>query len=461
MLEQTYNTMMNIGLAKPRDKQTKLMINEAMGNKGNRWRTERFPVSAMQTAILDLLYDAGKDRTYSPKQMLNTSTRLAYLVDKCWGIHHIHNRKQTSCGHDEVEYEIYKLYDFDPKTNERTTVYEGKKGEKYADLTELSEAAVKLRDAHVALGGSERWEHRYYNDSTYKGQCAWDNKRHPETDLPCKHHQSAISETVIGQYKHRETGNTLQSLMRDTYYHRRIIDDADSYDLVIWDEQDHAEILKGVDDSDVLDAMKYAIRQMKTESRPWLQSNYEEYNRETKQHEYKGKRGHYRLGLWWSIERQQKQAIETAESIALDGTELNGWTYTTTTYSKNRTEGRWQGTVPVYGISPNAKPKDAIAVGWTTETMLWRYKQQAEDVCKLLNTGRLSRDYMNGEPKEQCSVVEIEKTVELQHTHIDLVKQYTPSQYYFMCHEGDIPAEQNHICYHETSLEELFGGKAL
>jgi len=30
-----------------------------------------------------------------------------------------------------------------------------------------------------------------------------------------------------------------------------------------------------------------------------------------------------------------------------------------------------------------------------------------------------------------------------------------------MCHEGDIPAEQNHICYHETSLEELFGGKAL
>ena len=60
---------------------------------------------------------------------------------------------------------------------------------------------------------------------------------------------------------------------------------------------------------------------------------------------------------------------------------------------------------------------------------------------------------MNGEPKEQCSVVEIEKTVELQHTHIDLVKQYQPHEYYFMCHEGDIPAEQNHICYHETSIE--------
>ena len=453
MLEETYNTMMDVGLAKPRDKQTKQMINEAMGNKGSSWHTVRFPVSAMQMAILDRLYDIGKDCTLTAKQMLSEGTRLAYVVDKDWGLHHIHDRKQTSCGHGEVEYEIYKLYDFDPKTGERTTVYEGRQGEKYANLTELSEAAEKLRDAHVALGGSERWEHCYYNDSTYKGQCAWDNKQHPETGLPCKHHFGPRSETVIGQYKHRKTGHIRQLLTSNGYWHNRRIDDADSYDLMIWDEQDHAEILKGVDDSEVLDAIKYAIRQMKTESRQWLESNYEEYNRETKQYEYKGKRGHYRLGLWWSIERQQKQAIETAENIALDGTELNGWTYTTTTYSANRTEGRWQGTVPVYGVSANAKPKDALTVGWTTETMLWRYEYQAEDVCKLLNTGRLSRDYMNGEPKEQCSVVEIEKTVELQHTHIDLVKQYQPHEYYFMCHEGDIPAEQNHICYHETSIE--------
>ena len=453
MLEQTYKTMMKIGLAKSRDEQTVQMIDEAMGNKGNRWHTERFPVSAMQMAILDRLYDIGKDCTLNAKQMLSEGTRLAYVVDKDWGLHRIHDRKQTSCGHDEVEYEIYKLYDFDPKTGECTTVYEGKQGEKYADLTELSKAAGKLRDAHVALGGSERWEHSYYNDSTYKGQCAWDNKRHPKTNLPCKHHREPVSETVIGQYKQRETGHIRQSLYTGSYYHRRIILNADSYDLVIWDEQDHAEILKGVDDSEVLDAIKHAIRQMKTESRPWLQSNYEKYNSETKQYEYKGKRGHYRLGLWWSIERQQKQAIDTAENIALDGTKLNGWTYTTTTYSKNRTEGRWQGTVPVYGISPNAKPKDAIAVGWAAEIMLWEKKHQAEDVCKLLNTGRLSRDYMNGEPKEQCSVVEIEKTVELQHTHIDLVKQYQPHEYYFMCHEGDIPAEQNYICYHETSIE--------
>ena len=452
MFEETYNTMMDVGLAKPRDKQTKQMINEAMGNKGNRWHTVRFPVSAMQMAILDRLYDIGKDCTLNAKQMLSEGTRLAYVVDKDWGLHHIHDRKQTSCGHDEVEYEIYTLYDFDPKTGERTTVYEGKEGEKYT-FEELKEAAWKLRDAHVALGGIERWEHRYYNDSTYKGQCAWDKEHHPETGLPCKHHRGKRNETVIGQYKHRETGHIRQSLYNKSYWHNRRIEDADSYDLVIWDEQDHAEILKGVDDSEVLDAIKYAIRQMKTESRQWLESNYEEYNRETKQYEYKGKRGHYRLGLWYSIEHQRKQAMESAENIALKDTELNGWTYTTTTYSANRTEGRWQGTVPVYGVSSNAKPKDALTVGWTTETMLWRYEQQAEDVCKLLNTGRLSRDYMNGEPKEQLSVVEIEKTVELQHIHIDLVKEYTPSQYYFMCHEGDIPAEQNHICYHETSIE--------
>ena len=461
MIEETYNRMMDVGLAKSRDKETKQMINEAMGNKGNSWNPQRFPVSAMQMAILDRLYDIGKDCTLNAKQMLSEGTRLAYVVDKDWGLHHIHDRKQTSCGHDEVEYEIYTLYDFDPKTGERTTVYEGKEGEKYASLDELKEAASELRDAHVALGGSERWDNRYSDSNTYKGQCAWDNRRHPETGSPCKHHYQPVSETVIGQYKHRETGHIRQSLISSGYWRSHRIDDADSYDLMIWDEQDHAEILKGVDDSEVLDAIKYAIRQMKTESRPWLESNYEEYNRETKQYDYKGKRGHYRLGFWWSIQRQQKQAMDTAENIALDGTELNGWTYTTTTYSTSRTEGRWQGTVPVYGVCTRNKPKDALSVDWTSETMLWRYEQQAEDVCKLLNTERLSSDYMNGEPKEQFSVVEIEETIELKHIHIDLVKQYQPHEYYFMCHEGDIPAEQNNICYHETSLEELFGGKAL
>ncbi len=453
MLEETYDTMMKVELAKPRDKQTKQMINEAMGSKGNRWNTERFNVSAMQMAILDRLYDIGKDCTLNAKQMLSESTRLAYVVDKDWGLHHIHDRKQTSCGHDEVEYEIYTLYDFDPKTSERTTVYEGKQGDKYDSVEELDKAALELRNAHVALGGSERWEHLYSDSKTYKGQCAWDSQRHPFSRLPCKHHSRPVSETVIGQYKHRLTGDIRQTLISSGYWSSRPIGNADSYNLMIWDEQDHAEILKGVDDSEVLDAIKYAIRQMKTESRKWLESNYEEYNSETKQHEYKGKRGHYRLGLWWAIERQQKQAIETAENIALDGTELNGWTYTTTRYSVNRTEGRWQGTVPVYGVSANTKPKNELYIGWASETMVWEYEQQAEDVCKLLNTGRLSRDYMNGEPKEQCSVVEIEKTVELQHTHIDLVKQYQPHEYYFMCHEGDIPAEQNHICYHETSIE--------
>ena len=457
MIELTYNNMRHYGLSKERTKEEDDLINRQIGGKGSySWNKKDFELSAMQMAIIDILYDAGKDKTFSSKHMLNRKTREACLLDRDWVVTNVHNRKQTSCGHDEVEYEIYLLYDFDPKTNERTTVYEGKQGEKYADTTELSEAADELRDEHVALGGSERWAHRYSEETTYKGKCAWDNKRHSGTNLPCKHHGATASEPVMGQYKHRETGHIRQSLYNTGYYSRHITD-ADAYDLLIWDEQDHAEFLKGVDDSEVLDAIKYAIRQMKTESRPWLESNYQDYNQETKEWEFKGKRGHYRLSWWSSIEAEEKTKVLTEINIAKAGEVNNGWTFTisgSNSYNQPRVvSGDWQGTVTVYGVKGSEYyDKDTVF----TQEIYWQTKEEASLVCKLLNSRtRITSHYHDYEPSDKATVYEKECAVGLGDIHASICNLYTPKQYYKMCHNGLLGQQYNMECTHtHTGSEE-------
>ena len=84
--------------------------------------------------------------------------------------------------------------------------------------------------------------------------------------------------------------------------------------------------------------------------------------------------------------------------------------------------------------------------------MFWQYRHQAEALCKLLNAGRLSTEYMDGNPKRQATSFKHNKLVTLSHTDVDLVKEYPPSVYFYMCHMGELPQEHNNICNHEISL---------
>ena len=451
MIKETYGNMVRYNIAKERTQEEHKLLTRKIGGTGSySWSNKPFELSVMQMAIIDLLYDAGKDRTYSPKQMLNRKTREAYVLDRDWTVGSIKNRKQTSCGHDEVEYNMYTLYDYDPKTSEKTTVYQGKQGEKYADLDELEAAAKALMDIHVALEGNIDWKYHYSDESTCKGKCGWEDLRHPETKLPCKHHRSAVSEAVVVNYKHRETGHIMQSLYTTSSYYNRPIDDADSYDMVIWDEQDHTEFLKGVDDGEVLLAIKYAIRQMRTESRPWLESNYEDYNYETKAWEYKGKRGHYRLTWWSSIAAEERTDAVTEANIAKEGEVINGWTFTTSKshYHNGRqvVNGDWQGTVTVYGVKGSEYyDRDTVF----TQEIHWRTEEEAQVLCQMLNSrARVASHYHDYLPKNKAVVYEVEKVVRLDDNFVSMCTDYTPKQYYKLCHEGLITASSNKECVH-------------
>ena len=458
MIKETYGNMVRYNIAKERTQEEHKLLTRKVGGTGSySWSHKSFELSVMQMAIIDLLYDAGKDRTYSPKQMLNRKTREAYVLDRDWTVTSIKNRKQTSCGHDEVEYDMYTLYDYDPKTNERTTVYQGKQGEKYANDIELEAAAEALMDIHVALEGNSNWKRHYYDVSTYKGKCGWEDSRHPETKLPCKHHKSAVSEAVVVNYRHKETGHIMQSLYTTSSYYNRPINDVDSYDTVIWDEQDHTEFLKGVGDSEVLDAIKYAIRQMRTESRPWLESNYQDYNQETKEWEFKGKRGHYRLTWWSSIEAEEKTKVLTEINIAKEGEVINGWTFTISgnnSYNQPRVvSGDWQGTVTVYGVKGSEYyDKDTVF----KHEIHWRTEEEASLVCKLLNSRtRITSHYHDYEPSDKATVYEKEYTVGLDNAYAAICNLYTPKQYYKMCHNGLLGQQYNMECTHtHTGSEE-------
>jgi len=111
-------------------------------------------------------------------------------------------------------------------------------------------------------------------------------------------------ENDVHRYIHKETGDVGFDIR---WYNR------DKYETQKFDDDLRQELLREVDDKEVLADIRKAIRQMKTEARPWL------YTPEEK--------GHYALNWWGKIERIKEKKGIRAENEAMLGTVKNDWEF--------------------------------------------------------------------------------------------------------------------------------------
>ena len=86
------------------------MISDKIGQVRG-WSSALKPLPAMTAAIVQTLYKLGPKLTMRPKDMVNDTTRLAYLLDKTSvvSVENLPKRGQVSCGHDEFEGKAYTL----------------------------------------------------------------------------------------------------------------------------------------------------------------------------------------------------------------------------------------------------------------------------------------------------------------------------------------------------------------
>jgi len=110
--------------------------------------------------------------------------------------------------------------------------------------------------------------------------------------------------TGVYRYIHKETKEVG---FRVSWYNR------DKYDNQYFDNILQQVLLQEVDDKEVLADIRKAIRQMKTEARPWL------YTPEEK--------GHYALKWWGRIESIKERKGIKAENEEMVGTVKNGWEF--------------------------------------------------------------------------------------------------------------------------------------
>ena len=110
--------------------------------------------------------------------------------------------------------------------------------------------------------------------------------------------------TGVYRHIHKETG--------DVGFHVRWYN-RDKYETQKFDDDLRQELLREVDDKEVLADIRKAIRQMKTEARPWL------YTPEEK--------GHYALNWWGKIERIKEKKGIREENEAMLGTVKNDWEF--------------------------------------------------------------------------------------------------------------------------------------
>jgi len=349
----TMNNLLQKGLMKKRSAEIKQCFKECIGNHGRSWyRQKDLPV--MQGAILDTLYDAGKGATLRPVDMLNSNTRLAWLVDNnIVKYQSLPKRGSESCGHDEYNGASYTMYEcslridwtgrarvtqdgvnsyyrvvdreqteakrkewVDRSWEELKSKYTLAKIHEGADLTE-EQQNENTKHHFVSKDSNPVIHYDVFNTSNYKGECAW-----KDTDRYCDFHQQTRHEAVLVYYTKGEC---------------RYIDELT--DLPQW-------LRDNTDDDKVLALIKKTIPKMKTEARSWLESTYEgselvtdsEGNKKwvTTRH---GKRGQYSLTWWNHIERRLSQNAQRATDKGREGTELNGWLFTC---GRNGDNGEWE-----------------------------------------------------------------------------------------------------------------------
>ena len=379
-----------LGLGKMKDKKTK-RINQMIGRKST-WGNLK-EITAVGSAILSILYDAGPDLQLNTKDMVRDVTRKAAAYDTGrFSITSLPKRGAESCGHDHFDglllitwepdiekallhstYHINEKYVFNQvkinKTHHRFETYD----ELNAHIDNHIDGIVeKLKEYHMSDTLDEnlkmkdcktneqrlnymlhRWtpfhwrSHLKYtmtSSCSYKGECAWKG-----TDRHCTYHQGERSERVTVYYTDSDDKVVNEGRATTRWkvlegYSRHYLDEY---------EGDKNEFYKTlVSDEIVLDCIKQNVPKMKTESRDWLMSTWttgrsiylDENGNET--YDYKpgrksaryeetkhGKRGHYSLnrwGRWKEDDRRHNVQLKNKDKI---GTKVNGWVYSVEPHS--------------------------------------------------------------------------------------------------------------------------------
>lgn len=465
MIEENYKKLVEMGLALKREELHTRVFTDGIGTEGvRRWNNKGFTLTPMQVAILDTLYDSEKDSVMNAKQMVNDLTRRAALMETGkWTIAHRNHRLQTSCGVDERDCTKYTLYRFsvvDKKLlrDVSKTWYSDEEGcPTYEEVEAMAEEAYEqLLTDHPESSIEDFSASHYpysayslYDSSSYKGECAWTHgaKGHHR----CKHHAGAFGETVVGLYRHRETGQERSELYyeRRYRYNRAAIEDADQYEFIYWDEQDQESLVSAVEDETVIRIIRETIPKMKTEARNWLRSTwtaYGDYDKETQSFNktFHGKRGHYSL-TWDTLkERIIKDEQDKVLYSALDGQKVNGWTFKKNNRHGYYSTGQWEGETTVFSVETSDWSNRDIAGG-----MKFLDRHSAQDLCDLLNnsffiTRSIGADGCIHKP---FKVMKVKQEVTLTNEHRELCEKYTPEDYFRRCNlNGLLEGEFNGYC---------------
>jgi len=378
------------------------MISKKIGDVRG-WSSSLKSLPAMTAAIIQTLYKLGPKLTMRPKDMVNDTTRLAYLLDKTSvvSVDNLLKRGQVSCGHDEFEGKASTFYQMEYKFSKKEEIfanydkYDWKKvGAGKFIRADTSKEMEELKEEHYlkeqkrllekydlvdykfpegvertaemyfkkymfnflrsSYDTSSSFRYRLFDDKySYKGECAWkDNK-----DKRCSFHNGLQYEMVLIDKK----GKRL----------------SDIENLSDW-------LQTKCTDDDVIKAIKKAIPKMKTESRDWLMSTWGGRDEEGKWiHNLHGTRGHYKLTWWSSIEAMKKAQEDSVIYKARDGTLLNGWRFKAikSHYSSNNYKGEW---VPV---TPLKKYSITYEKSYSTKVLLTTFdRDTAEQLVQFLSS---------------------------------------------------------------------------
>ena len=377
------------------------MISKKIGDVRG-WSSSLKPLPAMTAAIVQTLYKLGPKLTMRPKDMVNDTTRLAYLLDKtsAVSVENLPKRGQVSCGYDEFKgtaYTFYQIeynykYDTTGKYNKYSWKRIGKgeliRADTYEEMEKLKEEhyfkeqkrlleKYDLVDYKFPEIGVERTEEMWFNKNmfnylnqpfkeysfrgklfddnySYKGECAWKDDK----DKRCVFHDGLQHEMVLADKKSNRLSD-VENLSR--------------WILVQYES-----------DEDVIKAIKRAIPKMKTESRDWLMSTWGGRDEEGKWiHNLHGTRGHYKLTWWSSIEAMKKAQEDSVIYKARDGTLRNGWRFNAikSHYSGNNYKGEW---VPV---TPLKKYSITYEKSYSTKVLLTTFdRDTAEQLVQFLSS---------------------------------------------------------------------------
>jgi len=435
------------------------ILSKKIGNARGSYSYNSKSLPAMTVAVIQTLYKLGPELTMRPKDMVNDTTRLAYLIDNAGtvSVRTLPKRGQVSCGHDEFEGKAYLFYQVEYNHNydkDRYSQHAWKRiGKGELIRTDNLEEMEKLRKEHYLKEqtrllekydlvdfkiheGVERtkemWLNKHLYDALsssydsyrrfmwqtsddkygYKGECAWKG----EKDKRCSFHNGLQHETVLVD----KEGERL----------------SDKENLSDW-------LQTKCSDERVIKAIKKTIPKMKTESRDWLMSTWGGKDEEGRWvGNLHGIRGHYKLTWWDSIERDKKAQADSVIYKAREGTLLNGWKFVAkkSNYTSGNFKGEWLPITPL--------KKYAVSYGtstYHTKKLLTTFdRDTAEQLVQFITSlkpnfisDRMEIDGKSIIPQMMKDIRVEEKVLEIYLKADADPSKYTPTQALALVRSGD------------------------